>query len=273
MFKWIAEYTRRTPWCYVLFEDTNVAWLFPENIDRLVINPSSRFRAIAASADSVPGGEDSGMCTVTMPFPGVKEPVLTYLAHESGHVLNRSRLVKDFDDTFERYFKDALTAERSPTILLSGAPGIGKTWFVTRIFKASLHDTGTLGSVAFVEPPIDGSDDIFTRDALRDVLDQRTKSVIGPVAARKTVLIVDEVGQCKVTERSCCNSLASKLFLLCLFICSSCFVCFLYAVPHDGIIPEEGAAGVVQGQQQEVCHVADFQPLRRARQEPFRVHQ
>lgn len=137
------------------------------------------------------------MYTVTMPFPGVKDPVLAYLGRDAGHTDNRSRLVKDFDDTFERYFNDALAAERSPTILLSGAPGIGKSWFVNRVFKASQHDVGTArAGVAFVEPSIDGSDDIFTRDALRDVLDNRTKNVVGPVGARKTVLIVDEVRGC-----------------------------------------------------------------------------
>jgi hypothetical protein len=36
MFKWCAELTKLQPWCFVFFENTDVTWLLPENLDRCV---------------------------------------------------------------------------------------------------------------------------------------------------------------------------------------------------------------------------------------------
>ena len=246
LFKWVAEYTRRTPWCYVLYEDTKVAWLFPENIDRLVINPSSRFRAVADDAIDDEEAE-SGVQTVQVDFPNRNVPRLSYLHDaEAGPLAadaapRYTRMRKDFSTLFETRYNEFRKMIRSPPILLSGAPGIGKTVYVTKKFKqqkaaAAAAQTRTqeaavvgAGSAAcgevtsvvlaaaspgeknmvILEQSVDGSDDVFTRRSLRDELRDITKS---SVRARndtttKTVLIIDEVGN--IT----CNKVLSRAWL------------------------------------------------------------
>jgi hypothetical protein len=234
LFKWLAEYTRRTPWCYFFLEDTNIAWLYPENIDRVVINPASQFRS-NGSGDGGRAGADFGMRSVTVPFEHVKSPSLSYLAHSAQSKFCRSRLCKDFVTEFGVHFKAAVAALESPSILLSGAPGIGKTHFMKDFRKVEAGLDGVDGVVVreheheedggydvekgeegyeeekgegggdgtsaimfkFVDPDVDGSDDIFTRVALRDVLQKRAEATVAGDNVKK-ILIVDEVcARCK----------------------------------------------------------------------------
>jgi len=225
LFKWLAEYTRRTPWCYVFLENTSTAGLFPESIDRLVTNPTSQFKS-SGGADSE-RGSDATMRVVTVTFETIKSPRLSYLAYPARSKVSRTRLRKNFIADFNVTFIAALTATKSPVILLSGAPGIGKSHFM-KFFRASRTQNSVLYVAAaapaaegndgyggaseskdchgdptatatpcstppyvFVDPEVDGSDDIFTRIALRDVLRMKadTCTVTDGV---KIVLIVDE---------------------------------------------------------------------------------
>jgi hypothetical protein len=228
LFKWLAEYTRRTPWCYFFLEDTNISWLYPENIDRVVINPTSQFRSSGGSGEASLSSSDFGMRAVIKAFDEVKDPFLTYLAYPARGAQSRSKLCKDFVSVFGRHFRAAVAEAQSPSILLSGAPGIGKTHFMKDFRQLQVSVVGSEESAGasaaagstreeagceeakypepgsprgmppgvkfkFVDPDVDGSDDIFTRVALRDVLQKRAEACI--VGANvKRVLIVDEVG-------------------------------------------------------------------------------
>jgi hypothetical protein len=235
LFKWLAEYTRRTPWCYFFLEDTNIAWLYPENIDRVVINPTSQFRSSGGGGDAGSSSSDFGMRAVMKAFDVVDNPFLTYLEYPARGKQSRSKLCKDFVSAFGKHFKAAIAAVQSPSILLSGAPGIGKTHFMKDFRQLQVAALGTEDSAStsgasagfvgagagagagagheeakcpevsppsglpaglkfrFVDPEVDGSDDIFTRIALRDVLQKRAEAcIVGPNVKR--ILIVDEVG-------------------------------------------------------------------------------
>jgi hypothetical protein len=37
LLKWCGEYTKSSPWCYILLEDTNLTWNWPENCDRVSV--------------------------------------------------------------------------------------------------------------------------------------------------------------------------------------------------------------------------------------------
>ena len=37
LLKWCGEYTKSSPWCYIILEDTNLTWNWPENCDRVSV--------------------------------------------------------------------------------------------------------------------------------------------------------------------------------------------------------------------------------------------
>ncbi len=331
LFKWLAEYTRRTPWCYVFLENTSTAGLFPESIDRLVTNPTSQFKS-SGGADSE-RGSDATMRVVTVTFETIKSPRLSYLAYPARSKVSRTRLRKNFIADFNVTFIAALTATKSPVILLSGAPGIGKSHFM-KFFRARRTQNSVLYVAAaapaaegndgyggaseskdchgdptatttpcstppyvFVDPEVDGSDDIFTRVALRDVLRMKadTCTVTDGV---KIVLIVDEVSDHEPYASTCVarvrrvpsscllaaswwpaagtmrhgsHSLSVWRVLTRLATLCGNLVCYLPLVTrHLSAVPfydqgaQAGATGMVPLEQPPVCAAAGVQSVRRA---------
>ena len=237
MFKWVAEYTRRTPWCYMLYEDTKVAWLFPENIDRLVVNTSSRFRAVTEEGVDDNDAE-SGIQTVMVDFDPCLDSRLSYLTAATAPRFSRMRA--DFNTRFELLYNSFRAMENSPPILLSGAPGIGKTVYVTKIFKqqkaaetlqwklpvpaaagapARSPESRPQKNVKILDQTVDGSDDVFTRRSLRDELRRVTRSAGGNRTrsdlSSKTVLIIDEVSYCIADYSVTATNILSPLLLWC----------------------------------------------------------
>ena len=158
LWKWCAEFTKRNPWLFFFFEDCVVTWLVPENLDRLVKDRSTV------------GTEDASL--------GLE------LVHYS--LRDMPELAADFYDrstrlcpTWEHRFRAAYDAAKP--LLVVGAPGIGKTYFMVNVFLNTKKAECKVINV-------DGSSDVFTREALSDYL----KRKFVEEDSKRTVLFMDE---------------------------------------------------------------------------------
>ncbi len=208
LWKWCAELTKRHPWLFLFFEDTQVAWLLPENLDRLVRGEAHAVGDGAGGSElesTVLDGIDEAAqlhkVVVRFPLSSARHVVVP---PTRAHLLT-SRLVSAFETRFMEQYGRLIEGAAHFPLLLSGAPGIGKTVFIADKFmkrgysECGRRDRSDPRRIAIVESPIDGSSDVFCRTALVDVLAMRIASAMprdgGEAAAMdaSVVIVVDEV--------------------------------------------------------------------------------
>ena len=185
--KWICEYTKKYPWRFVYFENTDSYFTFSENRDRctnaLYIQPSiSEWRSNASS-----GGSGIKMHTVRferqriLPEEGGWFDVFAGIWDSKASF--NTRLMAKWESKFKELYES-----KQLVLFLVSPPGAGKT-FEMEEMKAS-----TKGRVIH---RIDCSDDELVERALSSLLDEYF-----PADGAPSLLIADEVRWLTVFARN-----------------------------------------------------------------------
>ncbi len=109
LLKWCAEYTKKTPWCYVYLEDVDLTWNFVEILDRIYPHPNM----LQLLSDN-----NSSLNCYLIDYPDVQN---------SNQHLYRGSPQTLFSQFEKRWTAQGKSLDNSKWLLLNGVPGIGKT--------------------------------------------------------------------------------------------------------------------------------------------------
>lgn len=193
LFKWLAEFTERSPWQFVFFEDVNTTWNLVENMDRATTIPRKVIKTRDSSSSGLELLEKKFALFTTEPTSDgwydipedrpTRKRVAAHAWQAGGDQEYALRLfsMKSIAKKMEARI-DAVVAESTTQgwVMISGDPGIGKTYYLDKIVQ---------GRNSAKYKRLDGSSDDFVRIALTQELDHVLKKFKGSTDG---ILVLDE---------------------------------------------------------------------------------
>jgi hypothetical protein len=149
LLKWCSEYTKKNPWQYIYFENTQTTWNVIENLDRVIkhsVSDTGKENGLGVSIKKFPGegknDKDESFDSAAIRDFVRKTPLYekekrqsqvesnSHGMHEGARVSNwTTKRKQNWEKLINRlYSKDHLKNGNWKWVLINGEPGIGKTY-------------------------------------------------------------------------------------------------------------------------------------------------